>query len=56
MLTADTLGANARAVVGLVLGQSLRLALIGLEIGALFALGLSRIIAGIGPVNTLRQD
>ena len=37
------LGANASAVVSLVLGQSLRLAAIGLPIGVLLALGAARI-------------
>ena len=39
------LGARAHAVTGLVLGQSLRLATVGLAIGALMAVGASRVLA-----------
>jgi predicted permease len=39
------LGASSRAVLGLVLGQSFRLALIGLAAGSVLALGMSRLVA-----------
>jgi predicted permease len=39
------LGASSRAVLGLVLGQSFRLAVIGLAAGSVLALGMSRLVA-----------
>jgi ABC-type antimicrobial peptide transport system permease subunit len=39
------LGARAHVVTGLVLRQSLRLATVGLAIGALMAVGASRVLA-----------
>jgi predicted permease len=51
------LGATRRDVLGLVLAQGARLALVGVAIGVVAALGLSRVVAsllhGVGPMDPL---